>query len=72
MLLVFPFMLTWLILEPQTYMNQSFLTGSPIENIASIVLIISAILELSEYDYHLFGRHTDFQLVKLYFLFLYR
>lgn len=43
MLLAFPFMLTWAILEPQSYVNQELLTGSPIETIASMVLIVSGI-----------------------------
>ena len=43
LLLAFPFMLTWAILEPQSYVNQELSTGSPIEVIASIVLFISGI-----------------------------
>ena len=46
MLLAFPFMLTWAILEPQSYMNQELSTGSPIEVIASIVLFVSGIWSL--------------------------
>ena len=43
MLLAFPFMLTWAILEPQSYVNQEISTGSPIEIIASIMLLISVV-----------------------------
>ena len=45
-LLAFPFMLTWAILEPQSYLNDELLTGSPIEIIASLVLLISSIWSL--------------------------
>ncbi len=43
MLLAFPFMLTWAILEPQSYVNQELLTGAPIETISSLALIVAGI-----------------------------
>ncbi len=42
-LLAFPFMLTWAILEPQSYLNEQLLTGAPIESIASMVFFVSGL-----------------------------
>jgi len=46
MLLAFPFMLTWAILEPQSFLNDKLLTGSPIEIIANLVLLIASVWSL--------------------------
>lgn len=46
MLLAFPFMLAWAILEPQSFLNVELLTGTPIELIGNIMLLISSIWSL--------------------------
>ena len=43
LLLAFPFMLTWAILEPESYLNEEVVAGSPIEVVGIITLLISIV-----------------------------
>ena len=46
LLLAFPFMLAWAILEPESFLNEKLLTDAPIEIIGNIVLFVSTFWSL--------------------------